>query len=149
MSKSNIWEAGLLNLVFNNISFANVGDAIGLVHSTTEGFLYVALHTADPGEAGDQTTNETSYTGYARVPVVRSSAGWTVSGTAPTQVTNAITINFGLCTGGSPTITHFSIGTAVSGADTMLYSGPMVAPLAVSNGIAPNYAVGDLQITED
>lgn len=41
---------------------------------------YVSLHTGDPGEAGDQTTNEATYAGYARVAVARDSGGWTVTG---------------------------------------------------------------------
>ena len=41
--------------------------------------LYLALHTADPGAAGSQTTNEATYTSYARVSVARSTAGWTVA----------------------------------------------------------------------
>jgi hypothetical protein len=68
----------LLKLVFTNTTWANVGDATGLVGSSVAGSLYVSLHTASPA-AGDQTTSETSYTGYARVAVARSGAGWTVS----------------------------------------------------------------------
>ena len=78
MSKSNSWENALLLLMFNNSNVANVGDATGLRGSTVAGSLYISLHTADPGEAGDQTTNEIAYTGYARVAVARSGAAWTV-----------------------------------------------------------------------
>jgi hypothetical protein len=58
MSKSNSLENALLLLIFNNTNFANVGDATGVRGSTTAGSLYLSLHTADPGEAGDQTTSE-------------------------------------------------------------------------------------------
>lgn len=51
----------LLNL-FNNTTWANVGDATGIVGSGTAGSLYLSLHTSDPGESGDQSTNEISYT---------------------------------------------------------------------------------------
>ncbi len=117
--------------------------------STGAGSLYIALHTADPGEAGDQTTSETTYTGYARVAVARSGAGWTVSGTAPTQAANAAVVTFGLCTVGTPTITHFSVGFASSGASVILDSGPLTASLAVSPGITPNFAIGALVVTLD
>ena len=146
MSKSNAWETALLQLVFNNTNAANIGDATGLRGSSTAGSLFVSLHTADPGEAGNQTTNETSYTSYARVAVARSGAGWTVSGNA---VTNAALIQFPQCTGGTATITHFGIGTDVSGTGTLLYKGALSASLAVSSGIQPQFAAGDLDGTED
>jgi hypothetical protein len=146
MSKSNSMENGMLLLFFNNTDFANIGDAAGLQNSATAGSLYVSLHTSDPGEGGSQTTNETAYTNYARVAVARSGAGWTVTANA---VTNAATITFP--TGGvtGATITHFGVGTDSSGAGTLLYSGALTASLAVSNGITPQFAAGDLDITED
>jgi len=144
MSKSNSWENGLLLLLLNNTDFATVGDATGLQGSTTAGSLYVGLHTADPGEAGNQSTSEADYTGYARVAVARSGAGWTVSGNA---ASNAAAITFGACTGGTNTITHFSVGTAASGTGVLLYSG--TCSLSVSTGITPEFATGELDITED
>jgi hypothetical protein len=66
MSKSNTWENDLLLLVFNNTNASLIGDATGLRGSTTAGSLYLSLHTADPGEAGNQSTNEIAYTSYAR-----------------------------------------------------------------------------------
>ena len=71
MSMSNVSETALLNLLFKNQAWANVGDASGLQPSVAPGSFFIALHTADPGEAGDQSTNEVAYTGYARVGVVR------------------------------------------------------------------------------
>lgn len=50
-----------LNLVLNNLDWANVGDVAGLQNSATAGNLYLSLHTSSPGEGGDQTTNEISY----------------------------------------------------------------------------------------
>src|SRR6185369_7687141 len=116
MSLSNAFEQAALLLIFNNTNDANVGDATGLRGSTTAGSLYVALHTADPGEAGDQTTSETAFTNYARIAVARSSGAFTVSGTAPTQVANAATITFAQCGATGATLTHFSVGVASSGA---------------------------------
>lgn len=146
MSKTNSMENGMLLLFFNNTDFANIGDAGGLQNSAAAGSFYVSLHTSDPGEAGDQTTNEISYTGYARVAVARSGAGWTVSGNA---VSNAAAITFGLCTAGSGTATHFGVGTALSAAGVLLYKGALSASLAISAGITPEFAIGDLDITED
>lgn len=149
MSASNAFENSMLLLLFQNSNIANLGDATGVRGSATAGNLYVALHTADPGEAGDQTTSEATYTGYARVAVVRSSSGWTVSGTAPTQAANAAAVTFGACTAGSNTLNYFSVGFASSGASVILSSGALTASLAVSAGITPSFAIGQLAVTLD
>ena len=146
MSKGNTFENDLLLLIFNNTNIANIGDATGLRGSSTAGSLYVSLHTGDPGEGGDQTTSEATFTSYARVAVARSGAGWTVSGNA---VSNAAAVTFPACTGGSNTITHFAVGMSSSGAGKVLYKGALSASLAVSNGITPSFAIGELDITED
>ena len=137
MSKSNAWETALDLLVFNNTNAANIGDATGLRGSSAAGDLYLSLHTADPGEAGDQTTNEAAYTSYARVPVARSGAGFTVSGNS---VALASTISFPAGTGGSGTATYIGIGTASSGAGVLLYSGTLTPNIVLGNGITPQIA---------
>lgn len=146
MSKSNTFENDLLQLIFNNVDIALIGDAAGLQNSAAAGSLYVSLHTADPGEAGDQTTNETAYTNYARVAVARTVGGWTVSGNA---VSNAALVQFAQCGASGATLTHFGVGTDSSGAGKLLYSGSLTSSLAVSSGIQPQFAAGDLDITED
>ena len=122
MSKTNTLENDLLLLIFNNVDIALIGDAAGLQNSASAGSLYISLHTAEPGEAADQTTNETAYTNYARIAVARSGAGWTVSGNS---VSNAAAITFALCGITGATITHFGIGTDSAGAGKLLYSGPL------------------------
>lgn len=144
MSATNAMENAVLLLYFNNTDHALVGDAAGLQNSATAGSLYVSLHTADPGEAGDQTTNESAYGSYARVAVARSGAGWTVSGNA---VSNAAAVTFPACTSGTSTITHFGIGTASSGAGSLLFKG--TCSLSVSTGITPEFAIGELDVTAD
>lgn len=146
MSKSNTFENELLLHVFNNSAMANYGDASGLPAAATAGSLHVALHTANPDEAGNQGTSEAAYTSYARVAVARSSAGWTVSGNA---VENTGAITFPAATGGSETETHFSVGNESTGSTDITYYGALTASLAVSSGITPEFAAGDLDITED
>lgn len=146
MSASNALETAMLQHVFQNAALANIGDAGGLQPSATAGNLYIALHTADPGEAGSQTTSETAYTSYARVAVVRTSGGWTV---AANVASNAGSITFPTCTGGTSTVTHFSIGTASAGAGTLLYSGALNVSYSVSNGVQPLFNAGDLTVTLD
>lgn len=146
MSKTNAFETDILELIFENTDITNIGDAGGLRGSVSAGSLYVSLHTADPGETGNQTTNEATYTSYARVAVARTTAAWTVSGN---QVTNDSTISFPQATGGSNTITHFGIGTDSTGVGNLLYSGALTASLAVSNGIQPQFTASQLTVTED
>lgn len=136
MSKSNTTENDLVKFIFNNtaIGWGAIGN------------LYCSLHTADPGEGGDQETSEAAYTGYARVSVSRDSGGWSVTG--PTAQNTAQT-QFGLCTAGAETITHFAIGTASTGAGQILYSGSLNSPINVSANIQPQFAAGALQVTED
>lgn len=148
MSLSDAAESDLALLLFNNTTWAGVGDTTGIVGSGAAGNFYVSLHTADPGETGNQTTSEATYTGYARVAVARSSAGWTVSGT--TTVSNAAAINFAACTGGSNTITFFAIGkTSGTATGEIIVSGALTSSLAVSNGITPSFAIGALTVTVD
>lgn len=149
MSMTNESESNLLLLLFNNTAWANVGDATGLRNSSTAGSLYVSLHTANPSETGSQTTSEAAYTGYGRVAVARSAAGWTISGTAPTQAANAALITFGADTVETETETYFGIGTASSGAGHLIYSGPLTASLIVTPGVTPQFAIGALVITQD
>src|SRR5438128_2535427 len=126
MSFSDTAESDVLKLIFQAVAIANIADNAAGSPLTN---LYVALHTADPGETGVQNTSEASYTGYARVPVARTSGGWTLSGTAPTQVANAAAITFGADTSGTNTLTYFSVGVAVSGATKILMSGALTASL--------------------
>jgi hypothetical protein len=144
MSKTNAWETGLLELVFINTNFANVGDATGLRGSSTAGSLYFSLHTADPGEAGDQTTNEIAYTSYARVAVARSAAGWTVTADAVAVDAN---VTFPAGTGGSGTATHWGLGTASSGAGVLLYKGTISPNIVTGNGVTPVLTAGTV-VTE-
>lgn len=144
MSKSNAWETGLLSLLFTNDNFANVGDATGLRGSSTAGSLYFSLHTADPGETGDQTTSEIAYTSYARVAVARSAAGWTVTADA---VAVDADVTFPAGTGGSGTATHWGLGTASAGAGVLLYKGTISPNIVTGNGVTPVLTAGTV-VTE-
>ena len=146
MSKSNTFENDLLQLIFNNVDIADIGDSGGLQNSATAGSLYIALHTADPGEAGTAATSEATYTNYARVAVARTVGGWTVSGNS---ATNASQITFPQCCASGNTITHVSITTASSGTSKILYSGALNSSLAVALNITPLFAASGLTVTED
>lgn len=145
MSKSNTFENDLLLLLFNNTNIADIGDATGLRGSSTAGSLYFALHSADPDEAGSQTTNEVAYTSYARVAVARSGSGFTVTGNS---VSPAANVDFPECTGSTATATHFSIGVASSGAGKVLYKGALTPNISISTGVIPRIK-STSTVTED
>lgn len=142
MSKGDTFENDWMKLVFNATAIANIADNAASSPLTN---LYIALHTADPGEAGNQTTSEIGYTSYARVAVARTSGGWTVTGNS---VSPAATISFPAGTGGSGTATHFSVGTAISGSGKILYSGSISPNIICGNGITPQLTTASA-ITED
>jgi hypothetical protein len=138
MSKGDTFEHDLLLLLFNNTNIANLGDATGVRGSSTAGSLYVSLHTADPGEAGDQTTSECNYTGYARQAVARSSGGFTVTGNSVSPAANVSFPNPTNATNLSQTATYFGVGSASSGAGELLYSGALSPTIVIANtGVTP------------
>lgn len=135
MSKSNYFENKLLLLIFNAQGIPEIADNDQTAPATA---LPVALHTADPGEAGQlQTTSETAYTGYARQNVTRTAAGWTVTGNVVNPTNN---IDFPVCTA-SPgaAITHFSIG---DGAGNILYKGTVTPNITMAVGVIPRLTTG-------
>lgn len=124
------FASDVLKLFFNATTIATLArDATSPATS-----LYCSLHTASPGAGGDQTTNEISYTGYARVAVVRTSSGWTIS---TNTVVPAANITFGACTAGSGTVTHWAIGTGSSGAGYGMFFGTVTPNISVSSGVTP------------
>lgn len=142
MSKTNAAENAFLALIFDNVAWGTLA-AVG---AATD--LHVSLHTADPGEAGDQTTSEAAYTGYARVAVARG-AGWLVAGNAATPTADVV---FGQRTdAASTTYTHFGIGTAASGAGQLLWKGQITTPaggLLVGQNVTPRLTTATT-VTED
>jgi len=140
--KGNTNSINFLKLVFQAVNWANIADNTATSPLTN---LFVSLHTADPTATGSQTSSEAAYTSYARVAVARTASGWSISGET---ISNVGAITFPACTGGSETETFVGVGTLVSGAGVLLWAGPLTAGLAVSNGITPSFAAGQLQITE-
>lgn len=140
--KSDAFETDLLELIFNATGIANLADDASSSPATN---LYVSLHTADPTDSGNQTSNECAYTSYARVSVARSAGGWTVSGNS---VSPAANITFPECTGGSETITHWAIGLASSGSGYLLYAGTVTPNIAVTTGVTPILTTSSA-VTED
>lgn len=131
MAKGAAFDNAFLKLIFNNSSIApltTLNISVG-----TKPTLYVALHTSAPS-TDDQTSNETSYSGYARIGRLADSANWTIANNA---VSPASDITFGSCTSGTAIITNFSIGVASSGTSKILYTGSISPSISISTGISP------------
>lgn len=130
-AKSKAFENDLLKLIFNGTAISGLADNSSVPLTA----LYLALHTADPGESGNQSTNEVNYTGYSRVAVARTAGGWTVSGNSASP---AAPIEFGEMTAGtSGTATFATIGTDPSGAGKVLYRGALTPTIPYSVGVTP------------
>lgn len=144
MSKGDTFENDLLKLIFNATAIALIADNAASTPLTN---LFVSLHTSDPGEAGNQTTNEIAYTGYARVAVARTSGGFTVTGSS---VSPAANIDFPLMTGGAGgTVNFWAVGTVTTGGTgKILYSGAVSPTLSVVNGAIPRLTTAST-VTED
>lgn len=145
MSMTNAAEEALLDLLFLNVDFANIGDAGGLQNSASAGSFYVSLLEGDPGETG-AVTSESTYTDYARVAVARSGAGFSRTGST---ISNVALISFPPSTGGTSTVTHFGIHTASSGSGNMILYGALAASRTITSGNTPQYAAGQLTVTVD
>lgn len=132
---TNAAETALLTLLFINGNWANIGDATGLQGSSVAGSFYFSGHTSSPGETGSQTTNEISYTGYARGAVARSGSGFTVTNDS---VSPDADISLGQRSdAGSATITDGGIGTASSGAGNLILYGDVSPDIVVGQNVEP------------
>ncbi len=131
MSKSNFNEDKVIDSQFG-------------ADSISPATAYVAFHTADPGQAGNQSTNEATYTGYARQPIV-AVTGWTLT---QGQAANALDIEVPEATAGSELLTHFSVGVAVSGATNIQYSAALTSNVQIDVGVIVKINAGNLIIIE-
>jgi len=131
MTISNAAENNILKLIFNATAWADYAmDDSTSPHVN----IGVSLNTADPGEAGTMSTSETTYTSYARVNVARTTGGWTVTANSVSPVAN---IDFPAGTGGSGTVTHFTVGSPSGGAVDYLWSGTVTPNIVTGNGVTP------------
>ncbi len=143
MPKSTPTANSILALLFNGTAWADIAenDASGPIT-----LLYVRLHTGAlaAGDPGNQA--EATYGAYAAISVARTTGGWSVPAGGITD--NVAAILFDECTSGSNAISHVSINKAASGAGPCLYSGALAATRTISAGIRPQFAIGQLDVTE-
>jgi hypothetical protein len=144
MPKSTATCNSIINLMYRATAWADVAENDTSAPITN---TYVSLHTANlTAGTNQQTDNETAYTDYDRVAVLRSS-GWDAASGGATA--NAATISFPQCGASGATLTHVAVGTAdYPSAGTVWHYGSLNANLVVSSGITPQFAAGALTITE-
>jgi hypothetical protein len=137
MAISTTTEVAILALIFNATAWTNYA-----LNATTapETNILVSLQTADPLTGGNMSTSEIGYTGYARVAVARTTAGWTApTGGNPASVSPVAPINFAPSTGGTGgTVTNFTTGHSGAAAQPILWSGTVTPSIVVSNGVTPS-----------
>lgn len=109
--------------------------------------LYVALHTSNPGQSPDGTTEVTG-TNYSRYA---SSAGtdWGVSGTAPTSIDNANLFAFNEAGGSWGTITHVSLWDGAADTDNALAAYALTNSISVADGDRVEFPSGSLSFNID
>ena len=146
-SLKDTFEEDLLQHIFENADIAGIGsDLLGAV---TPGSFYVALYTVAPTDAAAGT--ECAYTGYARVGIARSAAGFDAVGN---NVSNAAAVTFGEMTAGGPeTALAFAYCLAdVEDADDQIIWGDITSPgggLVINNGVIPEFQANELDVNVD
>lgn len=135
MPLGSTFEGDLLNLFLCAKAISNIADNAASSPSTA---TWSSLHTADPS-SGTQGTSELSVTGYARTAVVRSTAGFTVTGSGPATASPVSAITFPQCTSTSTaTVTHWGIGlSSASTSGKLLACGTVSPNINISQNVTP------------
>jgi hypothetical protein len=122
---SNFLENALINATLRNTSY------------TSPATVYVALHTADPTDAG--TGAEVSGGSYAREAATFGAPSNGVSITTADVEFNQATANFG-------TVTHIAIWDSLT-TGNMLYYTPLDSPKTIETGDIFKISAGNLTVT--
>lgn len=145
MTKSNTYENDLLSLLLTATAIANVASSTGTASPITD--IWASLHTADPGETGTQGSGEANYSGYTRIAVTRSTAGFTVSSGSASPVA-AITFPEAASTT-TMTLTHCAFGAAsATTGGKIFYSGTISPNISIGSGVQPRLTTQS-SLTED
>lgn len=105
---------------------------------------YISLHTADPSQ-GNQGTSETTYSGYRRQEIDITS--WTQQADG---VYNSDEVVFPVSSGnsGERVITHLGIGLDAIGDGQLLYTAQLRKPVTLRLNDRLKFAVGEIFVTE-
>ena len=132
MSKSNYLEDEILDHVLGG------GDY------TRPATVYVALHTSDPTDA--DTGTEVSGGSYARVSMTNNATNWPASSGGTKS--NGTAVTFPTASANWGTVTHFGIYDAATSGN-LLYHGALSQSKSVENGDTAEFAIGEIDISED
>lgn len=124
MTATNYLETKVLDHVLRNTAY------------TQPSALYMALHTADPGDAG--TGSEVVGGSYAPQTIAFAAAVGDTAG-------NSGVVNF--ATMPATTVTHFSIRDASGG--NALFVGPLSSPQTLTAGQTLSFAAGQVTVSAD
>lgn len=105
--------------------------------------LYMALHTANPGETGAATSEVSAGIGYTRqlITFATESAGSTSNNNTPV---------FGPATSSWGTLNYFSLCLSnTPGTADLIYYGPLTTPRVVNVGQSYNVAAGAVVVGEE
>lgn len=131
-SKSDFLENELLDHVLGNAAYSAPAT------------VYIALYTVAPTDAGGGT--ECTGGSYARKAVTNNDTNWPAASSGAKA--NGTTITFATATANWGTVVAFSIMDAAS-AGNLLYWATLTANKDVDNGDTAEFAVGELDVTED
>lgn len=131
MSIGDTTEDNILLLYFLATAIANIADNAA---SSPETNIHYGLQTAVGTDANTMSTNEITYTSYARTNVARSGSGHTVTTGSVSPDAN---IDFPAGTGGSGTASHFAAGKTGGGAADVYWQGTVTPNIVTGDGITP------------
>lgn len=122
------------------LSWSFLGDAM----PTAPGTIYIALHTSDPGNQPDGST-EVSASDYSRVSVSAGTGQFTLgdNGDAST-ITNDNEINFGVASNNWGTISHFSVWDGSATTDNPLWAADLSTSKTIETNDELRFQAGDL-----
>ena len=128
----------------NYLELKLLDHALGTATYTKPAAVYVALFTADPGEAG-VFTNEISTSGTAYSRKVVTFAGAT-SGSAASSAT----VTFDTATANWGTIGFLAVtDSATAGAGNILFFGPVTTSKVIETGDTFQITAGNLTVSMD
>lgn len=104
------------------------------------GEYQLALHTGKP-TGSDQTEQEVTLPGYARIAAARDAATWEVAGHS---VSNAAALRFPTVTGGKASAKWLTLG--IAGQIRRLIE--LEKPVALAENRTVEFAVGEIEITD-
>lgn len=138
-SKTTVSGNDIVNYMLRNVAPSWAGAST----------LYLVIHTGAVGLGGNASTNEVTYTGYARVAIARNSSGGFDAAASRQSANNAL-LQFGVATAGSFPIsaTHASLTDAPSGTSPVIVTAALTSTLTINLNSNPQFPIGNVVVQE-